>query len=185
MDANHPEITLETLKGTFTRSTDVMCILLAGGEETDPQTAGIISHQIVLAQAENYRQNYFDGVNVREDMMRYLYFYFFQDDKEPKYGNQDDLSVMLDKTLWSERADDEHRVAQKIKYSIVNEEAAYIIGFVLIVTSMMKIAREQTKTIKLEIEEPFFYIDQIGRFTDLLTLIIADGDGIISKTETK
>lgn len=184
MDAKYPEITLEMLKGTLKHSTGIVEIQLLGGGGLDTQeTVGIVSHMMVVAQAENYRQNFFDGVNVKEDMMRYLYFYFFQDEKEPKYGNQDELSVMLDKSLWGDRSADEHKVAQKIKYSIVDEEAAYIIGFVLIVTSMINTAKTQEKNIRLEIEEPFHYIDQIGRMVDLLNLIITDCSGLISKTE--
>lgn len=181
MDTTKPALSLDMLKGTVDHNVRTMSLVLQGGDDS-PEVVGVIDHTLISNYTDNYRQNFFDGVNVSEEMMRYLYYYYFQLDKEPRYGNQDELAVMLDRNMWGDRQADEHRVAQKIKYSVVDDQCSYIIGFILVVTSIMETVQKDRRTVRLEIEEPFEYIDQPDRFVDLLTLIITDHNGVISKT---
>lgn len=186
MDAFYPVVTLEDLSGELNSNVDKIELKLIK-DKLDPTN---ISYAVATAEkiaehATNYRENFFDGVRVREDMLRYLHFYSIGEDETPKYGNQDELSAMLDANLWSERQDDEAKIAELIKYSSINKETEYIIGFVLITKQVLEYVTENIKNVVLTLESPFDQVLRANRFSKLLGLLIEDYSGILKKINKK
>jgi hypothetical protein len=187
MNTHYPVITLETLSGALNANTDKIVLKLIGDKEDRTKSSdAVVSAEIISAHATNYRENFFDGVRVREHMLRYLHFYAIGESESPKYGEQDELSALLDANLWSERQDDEAKVAELIKYSSINKETAYIIGFIIIMCQVIPHARDNRKNLVLTIENPFEKVLRRRRFAQLVTLLIEDHSGFMKQLkETK
>lgn len=186
MDAFYPVVTLEDLSGNLNNNVEKIELKLIK-DKTDPTN---VSYAVATAgkiaeHATNYRENYFDGVRVREDMLRYLHFYIIGEDDTPKYGNQDELSAMLDANLWPERQADEAKIAELIKYSSINKETEYIIGFVIITKQVLEYVTENRKNVVLTLENPFDQVLRTNRFSKLLGLLIEDYSGILKSVKRK
>lgn len=186
MNTYYPVVTLDMLSGTLNANRHKIILKLIGDVEDRTRSSdAVISAEMISEYATDYRENFFDGVRVREDMLRYLHFYAIGEDENPKYGEQDELSAMLDANLWSERQDDEKKVAELIRYSSINKETAYIIGFIVIMCQVMKRTLEIRKNIILTIENPFENVLRLRRFAELLTLLTKDHSGFIETVNKK
>jgi len=181
MNTNYPVVTLEMLSGAaLNANVGAIVIKLVGDREDRTKSSdAVVSADMISEHAANYRENFFDGVRVREDMLRYLHFYAIGEEEFPKYGEQDELSALLDANLWSERQDDEAKVAGLIKYSSINKETAYIIGFIIIMCQVIPHARDNRKNVTLTIESPFEQVLRRRRFAELVNLLIEDHSGFM------
>lgn len=186
MNAHYPVVTLDMLSGTLNATTNKVVLKLIGDKEDRTKSSdAFVSAEIIAEYAANYRENFFDGVRVREDMLRYLHFYAIGEEQDPQYGDQDELSSLLDANLWSERQGDESKIAELIRYSSINKETAYIIGFILIMSQVMTHAKDKMKNITITIENPFDNVLRKRRFAELLNLLTKDHSGIFETVKNR
>lgn len=171
----HLEITLGSLKEKARDGVQKMSIVLdgAGRGEID-DNIGVVSPSRRKIKAELFRRDFFDGNTMRPDVYRYLHFYYLEEETEPLYKDVKTLYALLQRGLVNDPT-----ILEYVKYSVNNAETAQLLGFILIFTEMMEYAKKKRRTITLEFEEPFLDISDVGRFLDLIQLMIRDAKGFV------
>lgn len=174
-----PEITLGSFNIRQTEGVGKLNIIIdgAGTGDTD-ENIGVITPERRKQLADVYRRDYFDGVHIRLDLYRYLH-YFYIDEDMPAYYNVNHVQELYDMGVIGPDNPEYMQILTQVRYSVTNQEMAQLLGFILISTDMMSLAKEKGITVKLVFENPLHQIGNPHKLLGLLEIMRADAQGVI------